>query len=560
MVSSAPSLERHYSAPSRSAGPSHQPTSSTDLQTSAQSAPINIPRRHHQGSSGRRQSTSCASYQSRSFRPSTLHQINEVQDYSPKAYLMQQQWPVDISPSESPFMSHSDCQVQDYAQFFAAGSNTFGQAEDYSPATTTSDSGLTNATTITSEPMSRNNTSDILCDGLYMCRVDSSASDTSSRDSQEPFLFVSDVSHDTSFPSTLVPSSAELQSAPLFSVSKQESPLPLNSNIEIKHSVSNEAVASFQSPSSSSQSRVTKRVQEQNAQGTRPIAPKNKNDAPGEPPMPKLKAFTAEDGTTSYKAEITRQTRQQAPRKTTFCQFCNDQPSGFHGDHELRRHIERHHSQVRRVWVCRDASESGRFLLNCKACRTGKTYGANYNAAAHLRRAHFNPCKNKRGGRGKKSEGRGGMGGGSWPSMEFLKDWMYEKVEWNMNGRHIVQDIGPDPNMVFSTEQLAEFEQNGGQPDLEYDDGSYDNSPEQEPLYYDQFDTANQFASNGLAAYPQQMTQQSPPQSQAYVQPNLPFPMQSGSYPHAQQMAMGMYPSQSYGITQQPAFQPVTPF
>lgn len=74
-------------------------------------------------------------------------------------------------------------------------------------------------------------------------------------------------------------------------------------------------------------------------------------------------------------------------------------------------------------------------LTSDTACRAQKTYGANYNAAAHLRRAHFNPPKNKRGGRGKKSEGRGGMGGGNKPSMDELKNWMYERWEYNVNGR-----------------------------------------------------------------------------------------------------------------------------
>lgn len=165
-------------------------------------------------------------------------------------------------------------------------------------------------------------------------------------------------------------------------------------------------------------------------------------------PAPRLVPVRDADGTVKHKAEITRTVRQQPPRKTTFCQFCDDQPSGFHGDHELRRHIERHHSQVRRVWICKDASADGKFLSNCKACRSRKTYGANYNAAAHLRRAHFNPCKNRRGGRGKKSEGRGGMGGGNSPPMEFLKHWMYEELELNVNGRVIVQDINV-PSVTF---------------------------------------------------------------------------------------------------------------
>jgi hypothetical protein len=82
-------------------------------------------------------------------------------------------------------------------------------------------------------------------------------------------------------------------------------------------------------------------------------------------------------------------------------------------------------------------------LANCKACRNRKTYGANYNAAAHLRRAHFYPCKNKRGGRGKVSEGRGGMGGGEKPPMEELKNWMYEQIEVNVGG-NVLQSTPPE--------------------------------------------------------------------------------------------------------------------
>jgi len=69
-------------------------------------------------------------------------------------------------------------------------------------------------------------------------------------------------------------------------------------------------------------------------------------------------------------------------------------------------------------------------LSKCKACtQQRKQYGAYYNAAAHLRRAHFRPKAKGRSKSSSKADDptkRAGKGGGNWPTMEDLKPWMME--------------------------------------------------------------------------------------------------------------------------------------
>jgi len=112
------------------------------------------------------------------------------------------------------------------------------------------------------------------------------------------------------------------------------------------------------------------------------------------------------------------------------CELCNGVPDGFCGEHELRRHMEHAHSTLRKFWICIDISTDQKMLANCKSCKAGKQYGAYYNAAAHLRRVHFNSRHKGRKGKDALEEKRGGKGGGGWPPMEELKNWMEQKEEY----------------------------------------------------------------------------------------------------------------------------------
>lgn len=114
--------------------------------------------------------------------------------------------------------------------------------------------------------------------------------------------------------------------------------------------------------------------------------------------------------------------KYRRPIRRVYCTSCNDCPEGFRGEHELRRHMHARHSALIKRWVCKEpdhasSPDAPRLLVplsSCKACLMRKPYGAYYNAAAHLRRAHFNPQKS------------GVSGNSDWPSMAFLKDWMQE--------------------------------------------------------------------------------------------------------------------------------------
>jgi hypothetical protein len=351
-------------------------------------------------------------------RPQQLYPVDEVQDLSPKDYLLQSP---DLSApymsvTLSPALKRGELQTQGFSYLSTSSRSDFNWQMPYSSSPTGS-------------VMSRCNTDDLLSGPVNLLRVDSSASHCK----------YSVGSGSTTINAYTFPSQTEMKRLP-----SEES-----------------NASSLSSSSQRGQSRMSRRVSEQNAQSkARPLAPKQEyhdDSSSTKAKTLKIVEVTSDDGTIRHKAEIPRTTRQQPQRLTTFCQLCDDHPQGFHGEHELSRHVERHHTSYRKVWICKDSTlkDAPRPVVplsNCKACRNSKTYGANYNAAAHLRRAHFFPCKNKRGGRGKVSDGRGGMGGGDEPSMDELKNWMYE-----VNGADTVPQSAPPELSQIGNDMFPEF-------------------------------------------------------------------------------------------------------
>ncbi|KAF3923212.1 hypothetical protein ABW20_dc0110139 [Dactylellina cionopaga] len=82
--------------------------------------------------------------------------------------------------------------------------------------------------------------------------------------------------------------------------------------------------------------------------------------------------------------------RKRKRQKKQWCHLCNDHKEGFRGPHELARHMNIQHQTKKTVFIVYDDSPEGNMLKDCKHCSRRKIYGQDYNAACHLRRAHFN--------------------------------------------------------------------------------------------------------------------------------------------------------------------------
>ncbi len=219
---------------------------------------------------------------------------------------------------------------------------------------------------------------------------------------------------------------------------------PLSSFMgDMKRSPSNESNSS----SISATSRASAQLKRQNQlANSRPLAPAPKSGCEevamsraGSHAMVSMKST---DGSENRAVTaITKAPYQRPKHDRVFCDICAEYPDGFRGQHELGRHRDRQHKNKVKKWVCVEPSDGVinhpyrpvNTLSSCKACsQQKKKYGAYYNAAAHLRRAHFKPKQRGHGKSAKveeKTEKRGGKGGGDWPPMSELKRWMKEVYE-----------------------------------------------------------------------------------------------------------------------------------
>lgn len=221
----------------------------------------------------------------------------------------------------------------------------------------------------------------------------------------------------------------------------------------------------------SSSSRNKQRLQVSNMAATRPLMPKGGYEDNSMSRVNSSQSMTRIDlkDVSNDKVAIEKRAYQRPKHERVFCKLCDEHPDGFRGEHELRRHCDRQHKRMVKKWVCIEppsgqASEKPVLPLSkCKACTTQKKkYGAYYNAAAHLRRAHFKPKSKGRNKNSKveDSQKRGGKAGGDWPPMSELKNWFKEVEEPAADhvqeeedddeadvNDHMLDDVSPNNNV-----------------------------------------------------------------------------------------------------------------
>ena len=233
-------------------------------------------------------------------------------------------------------------------------------------------------------------------------------------------------------------------SSPVPTVEQVQSPSLLDIHTKMTRNASSDSNAS-------SISRVSRRSQEQVAQAARPIAPKDVAESPtskqSSSSLPGGQDMLRQRSAPEPKVLIPKLQYSRQTKEKLKCDRCNKNPDGYKGSHELHRHIALDHNTFRTAWVCVDISEDG-FLSGCAACESQKSYGQDYNAAAHLRRFHFHPRSEIRRTNVDPEEKRGGKGGGKDPPMSECRRWM-KKIQvpgkdFTPIADSAVDDVGDD--------------------------------------------------------------------------------------------------------------------